>query len=138
MRSVNKQSKKIIHESSSRSFRIHEKSVSSLHKEFTKTRDITHPTLIVQPAGNKRQRRTSSVQQREVEGQGQVSRTIDNKQQASTQNNFFNDLYARVKQRNQQEKVLRRKQYQTLEQQRARSQQTGDLNINKVCNLADR
>lgn len=65
----------------------------------------------------------------------QYSKTLDNRSKAQykpTSNNFFNDLYVKVKSKVEKEKPNRRKQYETLDGPRSRSEQSGTINIKKI------
>lgn len=66
----------------------------------------------------------------------EYSKTIESRpQQQKTNNNFFNDLYVRVKnkvEKDQKERPLRKKLYETLEEQRAKSQQAGEISMYKI------
>lgn len=115
MRSINKRSNKNLNESSSKSFRIKEKSVTSLHKELSnKSKEIPNNNLIIKKFEEQinKERRTRSVQRNH---EPEISRTIENKPAPQkVSNNFFNDLYARVKSKMEKERPQRKKQFDTI------------------------
>lgn len=105
--------------------------MTSLHKELSgKPRDP--PNLIIKKFEEQiaKERRTRSVQRNH---DADISRTIESKPPAQKpNNNFFNDLYARVKSKMERERPARKKQHETLDEHRTRSEQAGELNMYKI------
>lgn len=63
----------------------------------------------------------------------EISRTIEGKPPTQKpNNNFFNDLYARIKSKMERERPNRKKQHETLDEHRTRSEQAGELNMYKI------